>query len=159
RLKAGLAHIPEDRHLRGLVLEMPIEENLILGEQERFSTSLGVLLQEKIRGNATSRVELFDIRPRSPEALARSLSGGNQQKIVIARELSRPFSCLLAAQPTRGVDVGAIEFIHARLLRARDEGKAVLLLSADLEEILSLSSRVLVLYRGKIAGEKKASEA
>jgi simple sugar transport system ATP-binding protein len=152
RLSAGLAHIPEDRHARGLVLEMPIEENLLLGGSAGVGPA-GVLSRGKIRADAEEKARSFDIRPPDPALRAAGLSGGNQQKIVIARELSRPYSALIAAQPTRGVDVGAIEFIHRRLIEAKERGKAVLLISADLDEILALSDRVLVLYRGKIAGE------
>ena len=147
---AGLSHIPEDRHARGLILDYTIAENLILGQQHRFTK--GVRLDnDAIVDNARRQIETFDIRPAVPSVLARALSGGNQQKIVIAREMSRGFQVLLAAQPTRGVDVGAIEFIHARLREARDAGKAILLVSADLAEVLALSDRIAVMYGGKFA--------
>ena len=147
---AGLSHIPEDRHARGLVLDYTIAENLILGQQHRFTT--GVRLdRDAITDNARRQIEAFDIRPAVPSVPARALSGGNQQKIVIAREMGRSFQVLLAAQPTRGVDVGAIEFIHARLREARAAGKAILLVSADLAEILALSDRIAVMYGGKFA--------
>jgi len=147
---AGLSHIPEDRHARGLILDYTIAENLILGQQHRFTT--GVRLDsEAIVDNARRQIETFDIRPAVPSVPARALSGGNQQKVVIAREMSRSFQVLLAAQPTRGVDVGAIEFIHARLREARDAGKAILLVSADLAEVLALSDRIAVMYGGKFA--------
>jgi simple sugar transport system ATP-binding protein len=147
---AGLSHIPEDRHARGLILDYTIAENLILGQQHRFTT--GVRLDgEAIADNARRQIETFDIRPAVPSVPARALSGGNQQKVVIAREMSRSFQVLLAAQPTRGVDVGAIEFIHARLREARNAGKAILLVSADLAEVLALSDRVAVMYGGKFA--------
>ncbi len=147
---AGLSHIPEDRHARGLILDYTIAENLILGQQHHFAK--GVRLdQDHLLENARRQIEKFDIRPPNPELPARALSGGNQQKIVIAREMSRSFQVLLAAQPTRGVDVGAIEFIHARLREARDAGKAILLVSADLAEILALSDRIAVMYGGKFA--------
>jgi simple sugar transport system ATP-binding protein len=147
---AGLSHIPEDRHARGLVLDYTIAENLILGQQHRFSS--GVRLDnDSILDNARRQIEAFDIRPAVPSVPARALSGGNQQKIVIAREMSRGFQVLLAAQPTRGVDVGAIEFIHARLREARNAGKAILLVSADLAEVLALSDRIAVMYGGKFA--------
>jgi ABC-type uncharacterized transport system ATPase subunit len=145
---AGLSHIPEDRHLRGLVLDYSIAENLILGQQHHFSTGAR-MAQEHIADNARRQIEKFDIRPPTPQTPARALSGGNQQKIVIAREMGREFQVLLAAQPTRGVDVGAIEFIHARLREARNAGKAVLLVSADLAEILALSDRIAVMYEGQ----------
>jgi simple sugar transport system ATP-binding protein len=155
---AGLSHIPEDRHARGLILDYSIAENLILGQQHRFAR--GVRLdQERILENANTQIATFDIRPTDPAAPARALSGGNQQKIVIAREMGRAFQVLLAAQPTRGVDVGAIEFIHAQLRAARNAGKAILLVSADLAEILALSDRVAVMYGGKLAAVLTRSEA
>jgi simple sugar transport system ATP-binding protein len=149
RGNAGLSHIPEDRHARGLILDYSVAENLILGQQHRFTR--GVRLdRDEILENARRAIAAYDIRPSDPLIAARSLSGGNQQKIVIAREMSRSFQVLLAAQPTRGVDVGAIEFIHARLREARDAGKAILLVSADLAEVLALSDRIAVMYGGKI---------
>ncbi|HVX40922.1 MAG TPA: ABC transporter ATP-binding protein [Gemmatimonadaceae bacterium] len=157
---AGLSHIPEDRHLRGLILDYSVAENLILGQQHRFSRG-AQLDHERIMENARRQIAEYDIRPTDPMLPARALSGGNQQKIVIAREMSRSFQVLLAAQPTRGVDVGAIEFIHARLRAARDAGKAILLVSADLAEILALSDRIAVMYEGKFAtvmARKDASE-
>jgi general nucleoside transport system ATP-binding protein len=147
---AGLSHIPEDRQRRGLVLDYTIADNLILGLQRRFSRWIA-LLRETVRRNAGERISQFDIRPAEASLPARTLSGGNQQKIVIAREMrGREFSVLLAAQPTRGVDVGAIEFIHDQLRAARDQGKAVLLVSADLVEVLALSDRVGVMFDGKL---------
>jgi simple sugar transport system ATP-binding protein len=145
---AGLSHIPEDRHARGLILDYSIAENLILGQQHYFASGARID-QEHVADNARRLIQKFDIRPPSPQTPARALSGGNQQKIVIAREMHREFQVLLAAQPTRGVDVGAIEFIHARLREARDAGKAILLVSADLSEILALSDRIAVMYEGK----------
>ena len=146
----GLSHIPEDRHARGLVLDYSIADNLILGQQHHFARR-GVLDRTLIAANASRQIALFDIRPTDPTLPARTLSGGNQQKIVIAREMGRDFRVLLAAQPTRGVDVGAIEFIHAQLRSARAAGKAILLVSADLAEILALSDRIAVIYGGRIA--------
>ena len=146
---AGLSHIPEDRHVRGLVLDHSIAENLILGQQHRFTHAVQ-MDREQIADNARRAIAAYDIRPADPRLTARALSGGNQQKVVIAREMGRPFQVLLAAQPTRGVDVGAIEFIHARLREARDAGKAILLVSADLSEILALSDRIAVMYGGRI---------
>jgi general nucleoside transport system ATP-binding protein len=155
---AGLSHIPEDRHARGLILDYTVAENLILGQQHRFTT--GVRLDnEAIVDNARRQIEAFDIRPAVPSVPARTLSGGNQQKIVIAREMSRAFQVLLAAQPTRGVDVGAIEFIHARLREARAAGKAILLVSADLAEVLALSDRIAVMYGGKFAAVLDRADA
>jgi len=145
---AGLSHIPEDRHLRGLILDYSVAENLVLGQQHHFTRGAR-LDQPRIAGNAREQIERFDIRPADAALPARALSGGNQQKIVIAREMGRAFQVLLAAQPTRGVDVGAIEFIHARLREARDAGKAILLVSADLAEILALSDRIAVMYGGR----------
>jgi simple sugar transport system ATP-binding protein len=146
---AGLSHIPEDRHTRGLILDYSVAENLILGQQHRFTRGVQ-LNREQILDNAHRQIDAFDIRPTDPELPARALSGGNQQKIVIAREMGRAFHVLLAAQPTRGVDVGAIEFIHRQLRAARNAGKAILLVSADLAEIRALSDRVAVMYGGKI---------
>jgi simple sugar transport system ATP-binding protein len=149
---AGLSHIPEDRHARGLVLDYSIAENLILGQQHRFARRgfFNTLDAARIAENARRQIESFDIRPNDPVLPARALSGGNQQKIVVAREMGRDFRVLLAAQPTRGVDVGAIEFIHAQLRAARSAGKAILLVSADLSEILALSDRIAVMYGGRL---------
>jgi ABC-type uncharacterized transport system ATPase subunit len=150
RLERGFSHVPEDRHKRGLVLEYSIRDNLILGQQDDFTKS-GFLDQAKIDEHAGNLIKEFDIRPPHMEVLSGGLSGGNQQKIIIAREFFRKFKFLIAAQPTRGVDIGAIEFIHKQIIKARDEGKAILLLSAELSEILSLSDKIAVLYKGKIA--------
>jgi len=150
RHEEGLSHIPEDRHRRGLILEYSIADNLILGVENRF-TKNHVLDRGAVLANASGQISSFDIRPGDPALYARALSGGNQQKVVIAREMSRAFSVLLASQPTRGVDVGAIEFIHQRLLEARAAGKAILLVSAELNEGLALSDRIAVMYRGRFA--------
>jgi len=158
RGEAGLSHIPEDRHRRGLILDYSVADNLILGQQHRYTTN-GVLDRDAIIEHAKHRIIEYDIRPTDPLLPARSLSGGNQQKIVIAREMSRAFSVLLAAQPTRGVDVGAIEFIHAELRKARDAGKAVLLVSAELKEVLTLSDRIAVMYGGRLVAMFARSEA
>jgi ABC-type uncharacterized transport system ATPase subunit len=167
RSDAGLAHIPEDRQRRGLVLDYSVADNLILGRQRHYTKS-GVLAplttrttlnRPAIADNARKQIEAFDIRPANPALAARALSGGNQQKVVLAREMSRPFTSLLAAQPTRGVDVGAIELIHGELLRARDAGKAVLLVSAELRELLALSDRIAVIYGGKIVAVLPRSAA
>ena len=155
---AGLSHVPEDRHRRGLVLDYSIADNLILGQQHHFTRDAQLDIA-RINDHARRRVAEFDIRPPSPQLPARALSGGNQQKIVIAREMGRDFRVLLAAQPTRGVDVGAIEFIHERLRRARTDGKAVLLVSADLAEVLALSDRIAVMYGGKIVAVLPRGEA
>ena len=155
---AGLSHIPEDRHARGLILDFPVADNLILGQQHRYSTG-GALDRAAIRANAARQIAAYDIRPSDASLPARALSGGNQQKIVIAREMAREFSLLLAAQPTRGVDVGAIEFIHGELRRARDAGKAILLVSAELREVLTLSDRIAVMYGGRIVAVLPRSDA
>jgi simple sugar transport system ATP-binding protein len=151
RCDAGLSHVPEDRHQRGLVLDYSIADNLILGQQHRFlrGRGAGTLDRSAIAANARRLITAFDVRPPNASLPARALSGGNQQKVVVAREMGRDFAVLLAAQPTRGVDVGAIEFIHARIRAARNEAKAVLLVSADLAEVLALSDRVAVMYGGR----------
>ena len=155
---AGLSHIPEDRHRRGLVLDYSVADNLIFGQQHRFSRG-AALDATRVAAHAVEQVRAFDIRPPDPALPARALSGGNQQKIVIAREMGRDFSVLLAAQPTRGVDVGAIEFIHAQLRGARAAGKAVLLVSAELTELLALADRIAVMYRGRIVAVLPRAEA
>jgi ABC-type uncharacterized transport system ATPase subunit len=148
RRGAGLAHVPEDRQQRGLLLEASLADNLELGARGPFFRDRAWL-----DARARELLARHDVRPGDPALPARALSGGNQQKLVVARETSRPFRVLLAAQPTRGVDVGAQERIHAVLRSARAEGKAVLLVSADLAEIRALSDRVMVLYRGRVAAE------
>ncbi|HLH61439.1 MAG TPA: ABC transporter ATP-binding protein [Ktedonobacteraceae bacterium] len=150
--RAGLAHIPEDRRGSGLVLTDSIADNMILGRANwpQFTWRGFVLLLKRIVNWAKKLIVEFDIRTSSAEAAARSLSGGNQQKIIIAREFSANPMALIAAQPTRGVDIGAIEFIHRRIIEQRDAGKAVLLVSAELDEIRSLSDRIAVMYEGKI---------
>ena len=158
RHDAGLSHIPEDRHRRGLILEYTVANNLILGFQKYFSRH-GIIDSTQVMENAIREITSFDIRPPNPILAARALSGGNQQKVVVAREMGREFSVLLASQPTRGVDVGAIEFIHQQLLEARARGKAILLVSAELNEVLALSDRVAVMYRGKFAVVMPAAEA
>jgi len=148
----GLAHIPEDRRGSGLVLTDSIEDNTILGRERwpEFSWRHFVLLLRNIAAWAKKLITEFDVRTSSPKALVRSLSGGNQQKVIIAREFSAHPMALIASQPTRGVDIGAIEFIHRRLIEQRDAGKAVLLISAELDEIRSLADRIAVMYEGKI---------
>jgi simple sugar transport system ATP-binding protein len=158
RHDAGLSHIPEDRHRRGLILEYTIANNLILGVQKYFSRN-GVIDRDRVKENAIRAITSFDIRPPNALLPGRALSGGNQQKVVVAREMGRGFSVLLASQPTRGVDVGAIEFIHQQLLNARAQGKAILLVSAELNEVLALSDRIAVMYRGNFAVVMPAAEA
>ena len=152
---AGLGHIPEDRQLRGLVLDFTLAENVGLHDFRDEPTSrFGWLYPRRAwsRGPA-SGCKAFDVRGGGPQTLAAALSGGNQQKVVVAREIGREPRVLIAAQPTRGIDVGAIEFIHRRLIEERDEGKAILLVSFELDEVLSLSDRILVMYEGGIVGE------
>ncbi len=153
-LDAGLGHIPEDRQLRGLVLDFSLAENLALHEYRSPPDSRhGWLFPRRLIERARKILKEFDVRGGTPETPASSLSGGNQQKVVIAREVSGDPMVLVASQPTRGLDVGAIEFVHRRLVEERDEGRAILLVSFELEEILSLSDRILVMYEGQIVGE------
>lgn len=151
---AGLSYIPEDRHHRGLVLDFSLWENVLLGNTEREPFVRGGMIDNrKTRSLTRELMKEYDVRAPSPVTPARSLSGGNQQKLIIARELERNPDVLLAIQPTRGLDVGAIEFVHKALIEVRDAGKAVLLVSYDLDEILDLSDRIVVLYQGRITGE------
>ncbi|GAB4564170.1 MAG: ABC transporter ATP-binding protein [Haliangiales bacterium] len=160
RYAAGIGHVPEDRHDRALVLDYSIRDNLILGQQQSFCRgAAGLLDKKRIHDYADKLVEAFEIRPPNPDLMVGGLSGGNQQKVVVARELSRSQPALLiCAQPTRGVDIGAIESIHRRMVEARDSGLAVLLVSAELSELDALSDRLLVVYKGKIVGELDAAE-
>ena len=159
--EAGVSHIPEDRNERGLVMEMTTAENFILGEQDRspFAGALGLLNLPEIQKNAAKLAEDYDVRPRSTSLEARRYSGGNAQKIVVAREMRKNPKILVASQPTRGVDIGAIEFIHNQIVAARDQGLAVLLVSADLGEVMNLADRILVMFEGKVVGEVNAREA
>ncbi len=153
-LDAGLGHIPEDRHRRGLVLDFTLAENIALHDyNEPPDSRLGWLYPKRLIARARRLLEAFDVRGGGPVTRASALSGGNQQKVVVAREVERDPRVLLAAQPTRGLDVGAIEFVHRRLVEERDQGRAILLVSLELEEILSLSDRILVIYEGRIVGE------
>ena len=153
-LDAGVGHIPEDRQRRGLVLEFSIAENIALHDYAKPpSARWGWLFPKRLLARAGSLIREFDVRGGGPLAPAGALSGGNQQKVVAAREISRDPKVLIAAQPTRGLDVGAIEYLHRRLVTERDEGRAVLLVSLELEEIFSLSDRILVIYEGQIVGE------
>jgi simple sugar transport system ATP-binding protein len=153
-LDLGVGHIPEDRQARGLVLDFTLAENLALHDFRKPPDSKwGWLYPTRLVQRATTILKEFDVRGGRPQTLAAALSGGNQQKVVIAREVSRDPDILVAAQPTRGLDVGAIEFVHRRLVQERDEGRAILLVSFELEEILSLSDRILVIYEGRIVGE------
>ena len=153
-LDLGVGHIPEDRQVRGLVLDFTLAENLALHDFRREPESKwGWLYPRRLIERAGRLLKEFDVRGGGPKTLASALSGGNQQKVVIAREVSRDPRILVAAQPTRGLDVGAIEFVHRRLVEERDEGRGILLVSFELEEILSLSDRIIVLYEGRIVGE------
>jgi ABC-type uncharacterized transport system ATPase subunit len=153
-LDAGLGHIPEDRQRRGLVLEFSLAENLALHDYDHPPDSrLGWLFPRKLVARARRLLQEFDVRGGGPQTRAAALSGGNQQKVILAREVSRGPRVLVAAQPTRGLDVGAIEFVHRRLVEERDDGKAVLLVSLELEEVLSLADRILVIYEGRIVAE------
>lgn len=157
---SGMGHIPEDRHKRGLILSYSLFENAILGMQHKAPFSKkGVLNYGKIREYAQRIIKEFDVRTPSDEVSASALSGGNQQKLIVAREISKDPELLIASQPTRGVDVGAIEFIHRRLVEERDSGKAVLLVSFELDEILALSDRIAVMYDGEIVGILNKDEA
>jgi len=150
----GVAVIPEDRQEQGLLLERPVTENFLLGLQRSSAFShAGFLNSTALQTAATQAVEEYDVRPRDVTIPAGTLSGGNQQKLIVAREFQRKPRVLIAAQPTRGVDVGAIEFIHNRIVRARDDGAGVLLVSFELDEILTLSDRILVMYEGRIVAE------
>ena len=152
---AGVAFIPEDRHEQGLVLDMTLWENSVIGrhDDEEFSGRFGVLALRKIKELATRLLAEFDVRARSIDVTARTLSGGNQQKLILARELETDPALLLAAQPTRGLDVGAIEFVWKEILEQKAAGRAVLLVSAELDEIYALSDRIVTLYEGRITGE------
>ncbi|MBV2185131.1 MAG: ABC transporter ATP-binding protein [Rhizobium sp.] len=153
--RMGLAHIPEDRHHMGLVLAFEEAENAILGYHRDDRYGKGAWLSpDAVRQAAVDEIEKYDIRPPNPRLKTANFSGGNQQKIVVAREIERDPKLLVVGQPTRGVDIGAIEFIHRRIVETRDAGKAVLLVSVELDEIRSLSDRVLVMFAGKIVGEK-----
>jgi len=150
----GVGHIPEDRQRRGLVLEFTLAENIGLHDyRKRPYSRLGWLYPKRLLERARRLIAEFDVRGGGPKTAGGALSGGNQQKVILAREIDRDPRILIAAQPTRGLDVGAIEFVHRRLVEERDEGRAVLLVSLELEEVLSLADRILVIYEGEIVGE------
>jgi ABC-type uncharacterized transport system ATPase subunit len=156
-LDAGVGHIPEDRQRRGLVLEFTIAENIALHDYNRPPESrFGWLFPRRLVQRARQLIKEFDVRGGGPNTRAAALSGGNQQKLVAAREVARDPKVLVAAQPTRGLDVGAIEYLHRRLVEERDEGRAILLLSLELDEVLSLSDRILVMYEGRIVAEHES---
>ncbi|MCI8476864.1 MAG: ABC transporter ATP-binding protein [Oscillospiraceae bacterium] len=154
RIEKGFAHIPEERMTQGLVMNFSVSENMILNCYDRAPFTVSHIFQNKaVKDNGVKLVEEYDVRPRSPEAFARSLSGGNQQKVIIAREFSQNPKLVVAVQPTRGLDIGASEFVHHKLLQAKEEGAGVLLISADLDEVLAVSDRVAVINEGEIMGE------
>ena len=150
-----MSHIPEDRHKHGLILDFKLEDNMVL---QRFRESQfqnhGFIRRDAVRSYAQHLIEQYDVRSgQGPVTIARSMSGGNQQKAIIAREIDRDKDLIVAVQPTRGLDVGAIEYIHGQLVAERDRGKAVLLVSLELDEVMSLSDRILVIYEGELVGE------
>ena len=160
RRDRGIAHVPEDRHRLGLIMPYLAWENASFGYHDRpkYQAGMGLLNQSAMKADAVSKIEKYDIRPPDPYLKAANFSGGNQQKIVIAREIESDPDILLVGQPTRGVDIGAIEFIHNQIVALRDQGKAVLLVSVELEEILALSDRIIVMFDGAISGERLPGE-
>jgi len=160
RRARGIAHVPEDRQSEGLIMDFMAWENMIFGYHNDPAYNKNALMMDNaaIRAEAAAKMERFDVRPLNPRLSAKNFSGGNQQKIVLAREIERNPDLLLVGQPTRGVDIGAIEFIHQRIVELRDQGKAILLVSVELEEILSLSDRIIVMFDGQIMGERLPSE-
>ena len=152
----GMSHIPEDRHKHGLVLDYTLEDNMILQTyfKPEFTNKAGFLQRKNIRAYAERLIEQYDVRSgQGPITISRAMSGGNQQKAIIAREIDKAPQLLIAVQPTRGLDVGAIEYIHKQIVAQRDAGKAVLLVSLELEEVMTVSDRILVMYEGEIVGE------
>ncbi|MCQ2770546.1 MAG: ABC transporter ATP-binding protein [Clostridia bacterium] len=161
RNNSGLAHIPGDRHKHGLVLDYSLEDNMVLQTyfNPEYTNKYGLLKRKNIRANAESLIEKYDIRSgQGPITISRSMSGGNQQKAIVGREIERDCDVLIAVQPTRGLDVGAIENIHKSIVSLRDAGKAVLLVSLELDEVMSVSDRILVMYEGEIVGEFNPKE-
>lgn len=155
----GIAHVPEDRQREGLIMDYAAWENMVFGYHHDPTYQRGLLMDNAaILAEAGTHMERFDVRPPDPKLAAKSFSGGNQQKIVLAREIERNPDILLVGQPTRGVDIGAIEFIHQQIIRLRDQGKAILLVSVELDEIMSLSDRIAVMFDGQIMGERQPSE-
>jgi simple sugar transport system ATP-binding protein len=157
--RASVAHVPEDRQREGLVLDFDLTENLILDSYYAEPFSRGVIMNwEAARRSATELVEQYDVRTPSIDVAAGNLSGGNQQKLIVAREFSRDVKLIVASQPTRGVDVGSIEYIHQRIVEERDNGSAVLIVSSELDEIMALADRILVMFRGRIVAETTPGE-
>ena len=152
----GMSHIPEDRHKHGLVLDYSLEYNMVLQRyfEPQFVSGAGFLKRKNIREYSDKLIEQYDVRSgQGSVTIARSMSGGNQQKAIVAREIDKEPELLVAVQPTRGLDVGAIEYIHKQLVAVRDAGRAVLLVSLELDEVMSVSDRILVMYEGEIVGE------
>ena len=156
RRALGMAHVPEDRQREGLIMDFMAWENAVFGYHREKSNQANRFFMDNnaIRKETEEKMKRFDVRPPNPKLTAKNFSGGNQQKIVLAREIERNPDLLLVGQPTRGVDIGAIEFIHQQIVALRDQGKAILLISVELDEILSLSDRVLVMFDGEIMGER-----
>lgn len=157
----GMSHIPEDRHKHGLVLDYSLENNMVLQRyfEPQFTGKAGFLKKKEIRAYAQRLIEQYDVRSgQGPVTMARSMSGGNQQKAIIAREIDKNPELLIAVQPTRGLDVGAIEYIHKQLVAQRNAGKGVLLVSLELDEVMNVSDRILVMYEGEIVGEFNPEE-
>ncbi|HRM75060.1 MAG TPA: ATP-binding cassette domain-containing protein, partial [Paracoccus sp. (in: a-proteobacteria)] len=160
RRHAGIGHVPEDRQVEGLIMDFSAWENAAFGYHDAPEYQRGLLMDNAaIRADAIGKIERFDVRPPNPDLAAKNFSGGNQQKIVVAREVERNPDLLLIGQPTRGVDIGAIEFIHKRIVALRDAGRAVLLVSVELDEIMALSDRIAVMFDGRIMGERLPDEA
>ena len=159
RRKRGIAHVPEDRQREGLIMDYTAWENVAFGYHDDPGYNAGLLMKNgAILSDTAAKMERFDVRPPDPKLAAKNFSGGNQQKIVLAREIERNPDLLLVGQPTRGVDIGAIEFIHQQIVALRDQGKAILLVSVELDEIMSLSDRIAVMFDGQIMGERLPSE-
>jgi simple sugar transport system ATP-binding protein len=159
-IDSGLAHVPEDRHKHGLVLTYSVADNICLSTYDERPFARGPLRMDNfVFDFARKLVKKFDVRTASVQTQARNLSGGNQQKAILARELSRQIRLLVASQPTRGLDVGSIEFIHKQIVAQRDEGVAVLLVSAELDEVMALSDTIGVIYKGKLVATMPRAEA
>ena len=159
RRNSGVSHVPEDRQKLGLIMEYSAWENMAFGyhRNPEYKNKKIFMHNSHLKSQTSARMKKFDIRPSDRNILAKSFSGGNQQKLVLAREIEQNPDVLIVGQPTRGVDIGAIEFIHKRLIELRDSGKAILLISVELDEILSLSDRIMVLFDGQIMGERVAT--
>jgi len=158
RFESGMGHIPEDRHRHGLILNFKLKENFIIHDYNTFPYAKNWILQEPaIDDHAKKMIEQFDVRSgEGIEALTASMSGGNQQKAILAREINRSPEFLVVVQPTRGLDVGAIEYIHKRIVEERDKGKAILLVSLELDEVLDVADRIIVMCNGEVTGEVMA---